>query len=122
MFRVVDIDNLTYFNDLVKSCFLEVSEDIRVIGFDWLGRIFVSANKDNSKIYICDSGAHEILEVPLNILEFLNNEIPEYSNELFSTDFYNEYLSKGFDIPEYNQCIGYKIPLFLGGLDDISNI
>lgn len=71
---------------------------------------------------MCDAGSHEILEIPLGIKEFLNNEIPEYPNELFALDFYKEYISQGGTSPSYNQCIGYKIPLFLGGSDDLSNI
>ena len=122
LFRVVDSNNLEYFKGLVQSCFSELSDDIRVIGFDWLGRIFVSSDTSDSKIYMCDAGSHEILEIPLGIKEFLNNEIPEYPDELFALDFYKEYISQGGTSPSYNQCIGYKIPLFLGGSDDLSNI
>ena len=49
-------------------------------------------------------------------------EIPEYPDELFALDFYKEYISQGGISPSYDQCIGYKVPLFLGGLDDLSNI
>jgi hypothetical protein len=122
LFRVVDSNNLEYFKRLVQSCFSELSDDIRVIGFDWLGRIFVSSDTSDSKIYMCDAGSHEILEIPLGIKEFLNNEIPEYPDELFALDFYKEYISQGGISPSYDQCIGYKVPLFLGGLDDLSNI
>ena len=122
LFRVVDSNNLEYFKGLVQSCFSELSDDIRVIGFDWLGRIFVSSDTSDSKIYMCDAGSHEILEIPLGIKEFLNNEIPAYPDELFALDFYKEYISQGGTSPSYDQCIGYKVPLFLGGLDDLSNI
>ena len=122
LFRVVDSNNLEYFKGLVQSCFSELSDDIRVIGFDWLGRIFVSSDTSDSKIYMCDAGSHEILEIPLGIKEFLNNEIPAYPDELFALDFYKEYISQGGTSPSYDQCLGYKIPLFLGGLDDLSNI
>ena len=70
LFRVVDSNNLEYFKGLVQSCFSELSDDIRVIGFDWLGRIFVSSDTSDSKIYMCDAGSHEILEIPLGIKEF----------------------------------------------------
>lgn len=122
LFRIVDSNNLDYFNNIVKSCFSELTDDIRVIGFDWLGRVFVSANIENSKIYMCDAGSHEILEIPIGINEFLNYEIPEYPNELFALDFYNDYISIGGTPPSYDQCIGYKIPLFLGDVDNTSNI
>jgi hypothetical protein len=122
LFRVVDSNNLEYFKGLVQSCFSELSDDIRVIGFDWLGRIFVSSDTSDSEIYMCDAGSHEILEIPLGIKEFLNNEIPAYPDELFALDFYKEYISQGGTSPSYDQCLGYKIPLFLGGLDDLSNI
>ena len=122
LFMVVDSNNLEYFKGLVQSCFSELSDDIRVIGFDWLGRIFVSSDTSDSEIYMCDAGSHEILEIPLGIKEFLNNEIPAYPDELFALDFYKEYISQGGTSPSYDQCLGYKIPLFLGGLDDLSNI
>lgn len=122
LFRVVDSNNLEYFKLLVRSCFPELADDIRVIGFDWLGRMFVSSETKGFNIYMCDAGSHEILEIPLNIKEFLNHEIPEYPDELFALNFYKKYLSQGGKSPSYTQCIGYKTPLFLGGLDDLSNI
>ncbi len=122
LFRVVDSNNLEYFKGLVQSCFPELADDIRVIGFDWLGRIFISSESNDITTYMCDAGSHEILEIPLGIKDFLNHEIPEYPDELFALEFYKKYISQVGITPSYNQCIGYKVPLFLGGLDDLSNI
>lgn len=122
LFRVVDFNNLDYFKKLVKNCFNELPDDIRVIGFDWLGRMFVSSSVADEKIYMCDAGSHEILEIPLGIEKFLNDEVPEYTDELFALNFYKIYISQVGILPSYSQCIGYRQPLFLGGADDISNI
>lgn len=35
---------------------------------------------------------------------------------------WNDWLASGGLHPTYGQCIGYKVPLFLGGKDDVSNL
>jgi hypothetical protein len=53
---------------------------------------------------------------------FLNNEIPNNGNASLSSIFYREWLNKKGTSVKYGRCIGYKIPLFMGGKDDITNL
>ena len=122
IFRVSNVSELISMKNMVKEGFHELSDEVRVIGFDWLGRVFISGDSENEKIYMCDIGAHEILEIPTSFLDFVNKEIPMYAEEVLAVSFFNEWTKTGNGAPEYNECIGYQVPLFLGGADDVENL
>lgn len=39
-----------------------------------------------------------------------------------AVEFHKQWLESGGSAPRYEQCIGYKKPLFLGGTDGIDNL
>ncbi|MEI5909659.1 T6SS immunity protein Tdi1 domain-containing protein [Bacillus spongiae] len=63
-----------------------------------------------------------MLEIPCNFTEFHNEEIPIYHDACLASSFYNEWLSKQPMDLSPDECIGYKVLLFLGGEDTISNL
>lgn len=64
----------------------------------------------------------EVLEIPLNIVEFHNEELIENRERAVVSDFYKEWIEAGGSTPKYNECVGYKVPLYLGGEDTLSNL
>lgn len=64
----------------------------------------------------------EVLNIPCDILEFLNVEIPVYNDACLASTFYKEWVEYCGNKAKLNYCMGYKVPLFLGGEDDISNL
>ncbi len=52
-----------------------------------------------------------------------DEEIADYSEDSLASDFFEEWYESddGCDIP-HDKCVGYKVPLFLNGEDNISNL
>lgn len=97
-----------------------------VFAYDWLGRQ-ISFDRERiisgePMIAILEPGTGELLEVPVNFMEFIEKELIEYPDAALASDFYKIWLSGGGDIPTPEKCIGYKIPLFLGGTDTVDNL
>jgi hypothetical protein len=67
-------------------------------------------------------GAGEAMEIPAGIVDFHNIELVDYMNDSLSSDFFQEWRSENDIELKYDECVGYKVPLFLGGQDDISNL
>lgn len=67
-------------------------------------------------------GTGEVLVIESNFLDFINIELPQNHNACLAYSFYQDWLKNGGEAVNYGQCIGYKIPLFLGGKDEISNL
>ena len=67
-------------------------------------------------------GTADVLKIPCNFVEFHNQEIPLYNEACLASKFFNEWKETHKQTLEHNKCAGYKIPLFLGGKDEVSNL
>ena len=126
LYRIIDYNNINYWNDLVKTAFPSFSNRITCFSFDWMGRVFAidsSRIKDShSGIVMFEPGTAEALEIPCNIETFHESELIHYREEALAENFYHQWLASGGISPRITQCIGYSIPLFLGGSDTTDNL
>lgn len=69
-----------------------------------------------------DVDTGDVFDINVDIVEFHNEEIVQYNEDCLSSSSFDEWMSseKGSKIL-HNQCVGYKVPLFLNGQDDIDN-
>lgn len=123
VFNTFSKDNVKKWTQIVGDGFPEFKEQFKLFGYDWLGRCFAIDLRDNQNegVLMFEIGTNDVLEIPVGFNDFLNQELPMYSNECLATDFYEEWLQTNAMI-KYGRCIGYKVPLFLGGEDTIDNL
>ena len=58
-----------------------------------------------------------------NFTDFHNVEIPEYHDACLASEFFSEwYEENGHNTLPYDKCVGYKVPLFLNGNDELNNL
>ena len=69
-----------------------------------------------------EPGTGEVLEIPVSVADFHATELVEQAEAAAAVSFYRLWLSSGGKEPRYDQCVGYKRPLYLGGIDDLSNL
>jgi hypothetical protein len=69
-----------------------------------------------------EPGTGEALKIPANIETFHDDELINFGESSLATDFYRRWQSRLNAPLAYDQCAGYKKPLFLGGVDDIENL
>ena len=103
---------------------MDFPKEFTVFGYDWLGRCFAIDLREKSKgrILMFEIGTADILEIPVSFENFLNDEIPNYSNECLASDFFEEWKEQSNAKAEYGSCVAYKVPLFLNGEDDLCNL
>lgn len=87
-------------------------------GYDWLGRIFAVDSGLNAYMY--DVATNEVFKIS-DIEGFFKTELSQYSDDLIAEEVYKEWLQSGGAKPGADHCIGYKIPLMLGGEDEFDN-
>lgn len=126
LYRLHDIKDLEYWNNTISMAFPEFSERISCFGYDWLGRHF-SLNKNRlingqAQILMFEPGTGEVLEIPCNFIEFHNDEIPNFHDASLASNFFNEWKSVNKQSLNHDECIGYKVMLFLGGKDVVENL
>jgi hypothetical protein len=64
----------------------------------------------------------ESLIILANLETFHNDELQVRGEAALAISFYNRWLKSGGTAPRHGQCIGYRVPLFLSGVDDIDNL
>ncbi len=116
--------NIEKWTNIVSEAFPEFKDLFKLFGYDWLGRCFgVDLRKNsNGNILMFEIGTDDILEIPCELEDFLNKEIPLYSDACLAMPFFEKWIDLFGKQIEYGRCAGYKIPLFLGGKDSVNNL
>ena len=126
LYRFHKLEEIAHWNEIILDAFPEFDGRISCFGYDWLGRHFSldSGRVENNQpqILMFEPGTGEVLEIPCDFMGFHNEEIPNYHDACLASGFFKDYLSQNPVGVERNECIGYKVPLFVGGQDIISNL
>jgi len=126
LYRILRSGDAGAWRDRVAIAFPEFSGRATCFGFDWLGRAFAldtTRTEDRrAAVLMFDVGAGEALEVPTNVESFHDSELVEYTDAALAENFHRKWLRSGGAEPAFDQCVGYKKPLFLGGTDELENL
>lgn len=113
---------------LIAEAFPEFAERVSPFGFDWLGRQFaVDAGRIEAgqpQVLLLEPGTGEALEIPLRFSAFHDEELIDYADAALASDFFDQWSAvNGQSLPlRRDQCVGYRVPLFLGGQDVVGNL
>lgn len=123
LYRVHDANSSGYWSNLVAAYFPEYKDRIAPFGYDWMGRQFAAILTNPDLLLMFDPATAESFHLERSLVLFHNEDFITERNDLFSQDQFNDALRR-LDRKEigYNDCIGYKTPLFLGGIDTIENL
>lgn len=120
-FSAADVEKWTA---ITEEAYPGLKGKIKPLGHDWLGRTFVIDLREARKgqVLMLEIGTGMALEIPCTLEEFLDEEMILCTDACLAKSFYEEWRSLGNPAPAYSQCAGYKVPLFLGGVDDATNL
>ena len=126
LYRVIGPSTVEDAAAFVSVAFPRVRERAKCFAYDWMGRIFAldaarSCGGEPQMILFEPDNAHAF-EASSNLAEFRNVELPTYPNEILAANCHAEWLGRGGAVPRPNQCVGYKLSLFLSGADTIDNM
>jgi hypothetical protein len=111
---------------MVLEAFPEFAGRVECFGFDWLGRQFsldrtrgVSGDPD---VLLFDVGAGEALEIPVAFSRLHDEELVDYSDAALASHFFAEWFQSHPEPIAFDACVGYRVPLFMGGGDTLPNL
>ena len=126
LYRVVRADAIERWNEVLAGAFPEARGTIGVFAFDWLGRCFALSAQHREEgeptVILFEPGTGEGLQIPLGFSVFHDEELVQQADAAVAEGFFNEWLASGGAAPRPDQCVGYKVPLFLGGQDTVENL
>lgn len=125
LYRVMTPSSVEEWNQTIEYAFPNFDGRVQCFGYDWLGRIFAldsgRLEEGHPGVVMFEPGTGEALEIPCNIVTFHNKELIEHREAALAVSFHIQWLAQG-SAPGYEECIGYKVPLFLNGKDVVENL
>lgn len=125
LYRIHTYGSSLYWSELVANYFGDYKHKIYCFGFDWFGRHFAidlqKYSTGEDVIYLFDPATGEDLSLNQNLELFHEENLVNQKNDLFAYKRYTQWRKKNKSVLELSQCVGFKVPLFLGGQDEISN-
>jgi len=119
IFRIHNFETSKKWTELICESFPKYTNRIVTFGFDWAGRQFVrDINKNFTYVFDISTGEDFELEQPLS--EFFNVDLIEYADDTLDINTFNKWNSKNIEL-KFNEVVGYKVPLWLGGKDNSDN-
>ena len=124
IFRSFSCENVAAWTNVVEEAYPDFKNMFRLFGFDWLGRCFGIdlRNETQGNVLLFELGTGDILQIPCNLEDFLNKEIPQKPDACLAQSFFIQWQGYSKETLGYGDCAGYKIPLFLGGEDSLYNL
>lgn len=96
-----------------------------VFASDWQGNLFMfdprrMATGERSIAWLAiGTGEYEVLDQSFS--EFVGSVLPRMWRDILDLSTFSSWLDSGGSIPASEWCIGHKIPLLLGGSNDVGN-
>jgi hypothetical protein len=114
-------------DSLALAAFPDFRDRVACFAFDWLGRQFSldSERRQGTEplVLMFEPGTGEVLEIPVTVRDFLESEIVDAADAALARSFYLEWMeSSGVESVGFTECVGYRVPLFLGGADTVDNL
>ena len=126
LYRILRCDQVRELTQAMEGVFPEFAGRIVPFGYDWLGRHFAldlgRIKEGLPQILMLEVGAGEAMQIPTSIEDFHNIELVSHADDALSVPFWNRWRKDNSKPLAYTDCVGYKVPLFLGGADDLSNL
>lgn len=126
LYRVYRADQLVPRTQAVSRIFDINRPRAVVFAADWLGRQFAvcdSREPGSRRTVTCvDAGGADGFDTEQTIVEFHTQALVRQASAALAYPFFQEWMGANpSEIPP-DKCVGYRIPLFLGGKDDLSNL
>lgn len=121
LYRIHCQSSSRVWNNLILESFPKLEEQFDCFGYDWCGRQY-AVNKSNDKLYMFDCAAFEYMVLDSDLIKFHNIILTENKFDTLLEDEFEEWLNVNSKPLNFTECVGFKIPLFLGGNEDISNL
>jgi hypothetical protein len=123
LYRVMNAKMVAEANGFISVGFPEYLGKVCPFAFDWQGNIFAVNHQDlSAQVHMFEPGSGECMVAPYAMEAFHEDAVAEQPTNSLAAGYFSKWLQSGGEAPQYEQCIGYKTPRFLGGKDDLSNL
>ncbi|MFC0545408.1 T6SS immunity protein Tdi1 domain-containing protein [Kutzneria chonburiensis] len=111
---------------LIKEAFPEYTNRILPVAKDWLGRQYAGLLDEEagmvSQLLLIEPGSGDAFEIDCGIATLFDVEFVADPVTYLATDLFAEWTIDHPETPKSGDCVGFKVPLFLGGAGAVDNL
>jgi len=126
LYRIMRPADLPQWQKRIELAFPEFADRVVCFAYDWAGNVFAldmeCLEEGQAGVTLFEPGIGEVLQIPSNLQTFHESGLIEFGEAALSIGFYEKWRAAGGTAPAYDQCIGYRKPLFLSGVDEVGNL
>ena len=108
------------------EAFPHFAGDAVVFAYDWLGRQFalLSNLETTSRVVMLDHATGQSFDIAGDLTAFHNVELVDHPNEALAAQMFTQWCNAQppGTLLQPGQCVGFAVPLFLGGQDTVENL
>lgn len=121
LYRIHNKKDIKKWNNIIGKSFPAAYNNVEVFGYDWAGRNFAVYDETNT-VLIFEPGTGEAFDTGMDFFEFHDEEIPQNHTVCLMSEYFQEWKDSSNCNIAHDQCVGYKVPLFLNGKDEVENL
>ncbi len=125
-FRTFSTESSKDWNDVISDAFPAYKGIIRCIGFGWDGQVIAEVLRDREDIErgvaIFNPNTAETLNAPVSIVDFMNDMIGDDEEDVLEAGLYLTWLKADKTPVQIDECVGYDVPMFVGGDQSMENM
>jgi T6SS immunity protein Tdi1, C-terminal len=122
VYRIFNSQDAKRWTQTLRRFFPSESDSVEAFGRDWQGNVFGLRCRLGSRgVLLFQPGTGDVFEVADSIESFHNEELTQHAEEALSQSLWQAWRSN-FPAPTIAQCVGYKMPIFLGGDVAVENL
>ena len=126
LYRLYGPEAIATWTAVATHVFPELEGRILCFGMNWLGYQFaLDVEREEGGeplVLMLDPSVGEAVEIPGTFVEFHEDVLLEYTDPVLGSGMFEVWRAAGHPAPSDGWCAGYRVPLFLGGEDDPSNL
>jgi hypothetical protein len=121
LFRIHTWGSSLYWTKISCNFFAAAPKTLYVYGFDWMGRNYAVDLANSNMLFMLDYAVGEFYELEQTIEGFLNEDLVDFQKETLGVNMFKKLPKKELKNLSFDKCFSFKIPLYLGGEDEIHN-
>ncbi|WP_157856345.1 DUF1851 domain-containing protein [Actinacidiphila yeochonensis] len=124
--RIHDVDQSRRAAILIGEAFPEYRDRIVPFAKDWLGRQFAVPARNGTpiagQILFIEPGSGDAFVIDATLVDLLDREMVEDPDTFLAADLFSEWRLGNSEQIAAEKCVGFKVPLFLGGQGAVDNL
>ena len=122
----MDAERFEMAEQFVALAFPHLAKRAVPVSYNWLGHIFTldlaRREGDEPLMLMFEPESEEVLDIPCGLAAFHDEELLNYPDEALREGLYANWLKAGGKAPALDECVGYNVPFFLNGSDEMNNL